>query len=93
MAERIGQEGSEFPDHRAAMRSLFPEGSINEIDAIGHRVVHGGEKFKGPTLVDKSVVKEISELAKFAPLHCHPNVIGIEVMQELLPGCSQCGGF
>jgi acetate kinase len=69
------------------MQTLFPKGSddLKEIEAVGHRVVHGGERFKGPTLVTDEVIKEIKELVKFAPLHCQPNVIGIETLRELLP--------
>lgn len=91
LADRIGQKTSTIsgqevplPDHRAAMHALFPNMDL-KIDAVGHRIVHGGEQFKGPTLVNKEVVKEISKLAKFAPLHCQPNVTGIEVLQEMLP--------
>lgn len=76
-----------LPDYRTAIHALFSgeSNNLNEIEAVGHRVVHGGEQFQGPTLVDKEVLKEISALAKFAPLHCQPNVIGIELLQELLP--------
>lgn len=74
-------------DFRTAMDSLFPKGSkdLDEIDAVGHRVVHGGEQFKGPTLINKEVVDEIIGLAEFSPLHCQPNIIGIQVLHELLP--------
>lgn len=101
LAERIGQKNSSIshiivnqpaqekkmalPDYRTAMHALFSNKNLEEIDAVGHRVVHGGEQFKGPTLVNKEVIKEITKLSKFAPLHCQPNVIGIEVLQELLP--------
>lgn len=101
LAERIGQKNSSIcqiienqpaqeielalPDYRTAMHALFPNKDLEDIDAVGHRVVHGGEQFKDPTLVNKEVIKEISRLSKFAPLHCQPNVIGIEVLQELLP--------
>lgn len=84
-----------LPDHRTAMQALFPAESriFDEIDAVGHRVVHGGESFKSPTLINKEVIKELKELAKFAPLHCQPNVIGIEVLQELLPGVPHVAVF
>lgn len=101
LADRIGQKNSSIchiienqpvrktemvlPDYRTAMCALFPNKGLEDISAVGHRVVHGGEQFKGPILIDKEVIKEISKLAKFAPLHCQPNVIGIEVLQELLP--------
>lgn len=101
LADRIGQKTSSIcqiienqpahekeialPDYRTAMHTLFPNKGLEEIDAVGHRVVHGGEQFKGPALINKEVIKEITKLSKFAPLHCQPNVIGIEVLQELLP--------
>lgn len=101
LAERIGHGASSvsqiienkqaekkevaLPDYRTAMHALFTSEKLKEIDAVGHRVVHGGERFKGPTLVNKEVIKEIKKLSNFAPLHCQPNVIGIEVLQELLP--------
>lgn len=76
-----------LPDHQTAMRALFVSDSwdLSEIEVVGHRVVHGGELFKRPTLVTKEVLKEISELSRFAPLHCQPNVTGIEILHELLP--------
>jgi acetate kinase len=89
---QIAQNGAErkieisLPDHQTAMHALFPAGDpiLKGIDAIGHRIVHGGERFKSPVLINKEVIKEIAELARFAPLHCQPNVIGIEVLQELI---------
>ena len=59
---------------------------VNEIDAIGHRVVHGGEYFKGSALVTDEALKEIEKVAELAPLHNPANIMGIKVMQELLPG-------
>jgi acetate kinase len=85
MVERIGQEASPFQDHPQAMQALFGEKLGFAIDAVGHRIVHGGEKFKGPTLITPEVLQEIKQLAQFAPLHSEPNIIGIEVLQELLP--------
>lgn len=84
----VRREEIALPDYRTAMQALFSNEShaFDEFEAVGHRVVHGGEQFKGPTLVSREVIREISELAKFAPLHCQPNVTGIEVLQELFPG-------
>lgn len=109
LAERIGQKASSIcqiienqpahkkevalPDYRTAMHTLFPNENLKEIDAVGHRVVHGGERFRGPTLINKEVIKEITKLSKFAPLHCQPNVIGIEVLQELLPSIPHIAVF
>ncbi|HEV8051277.1 MAG TPA: acetate kinase, partial [Parachlamydiaceae bacterium] len=84
-----------LPDYYAAMHALFPKKSkdLEEIELVGHRVVHGGEHFKGPVLINQEVIKEISKLAKFAPLHCQPNIIGIEALQELLPAIPHVAVF
>lgn len=109
LAERIGQKSSSIcqivenqpvqereiplPDYRTAMHALFSKKDLEEIDAVGHRVVHGGEQFKGPALVNKEVINEITKLSKFAPLHCQPNVTGIDVLQELLPNIPHVAVF
>ena len=60
--------------------------NVDEIDAIGHRVVHGGEYYDDSVLVDDEVLKNLEELSALAPLHNPANVMGIKVMRELLPG-------
>jgi acetate kinase len=57
---------------------------INEISAVGHRVVHGGEKFHESVLIDEDVKKTIEECIELAPLHNPPNLIGIEACQEIM---------
>jgi len=59
--------------------------NIDEISAIGHRVVHGGEYFKESTLVDEEVIKKIEELIPLAPLHNPANILGMKICQEILP--------
>jgi acetate kinase len=59
--------------------------SMDEIAAVGHRVVHGGEKYSKSTLIDEKVKKLIKECSKIAPLHNPPNIIGIESCEELMP--------
>lgn len=59
--------------------------NINEIDAVGHRVVHGGELFASSVLIDDRVIKEIEANAFLAPLHNPPNIQGIKAAMELLP--------
>ncbi len=109
LAERVGQKNSSIchiienqpaeqkevalPDFHTAMQALFSNHNLIEIEAVGHRVVHGGEYFKGPTPIDKEVIKKITELSKFAPLHCQPNVTGIEVLQDLMPNISHVAVF
>jgi acetate kinase len=60
--------------------------SVDEIDAIGHRVVHGGEKFDRSVLVDADVLEAIKDLSSLAPLHNPANILGIEVCMELMSG-------
>ena len=58
---------------------------LSEIDAVGHRVVHGGEKFTGSVLIDESVEEYIRECSALAPLHNPANLIGIEACRKLMP--------
>lgn len=58
---------------------------IKEIGAVGHRVVHGGEIFKGSALVTDDTIKSLKSLIDLAPLHEPSNILGIEVMRSLLP--------
>lgn len=64
-----------------------------EIFAVGHRVVHGGEKFSEPAIIDDSALRTIEELIPLAPLHNPANVTGIKVMRELLPDVPQVAVF
>ncbi|NVJ53207.1 MAG: acetate kinase [Campylobacteraceae bacterium] len=59
--------------------------SIDEISAIGHRVVHGGEYFKESTIIDKNVIEKIERLIPLAPLHNPAHLLGIKICQELMP--------
>ena len=67
--------------------------NLNEIDAVGHRVVHGGEKFNSSALITKEVEKEIQSVIDLAPLHNPPNLKGIEAMKQLLPTVPQVAVF
>jgi len=66
---------------------------INEIDAVGHRVVHGGEKFSGSVVINDDVMNAMKECIALAPLHNPANIMGIEAMQELLPEAPMVGVF
>ena len=59
--------------------------SLNEIAAVGHRVVHGGERFASSTIIDETVIKAIEECAELAPLHNMANLTGILACQEMMP--------
>lgn len=59
--------------------------SMDEISVVGHRVVHGGEKYSQSVLIDETVMKALEECSKIAPLHNPPNIIGINSCKELMP--------
>jgi acetate kinase len=67
--------------------------NLNEIAAVGHRVVHGGEKFNQSVLVDNAVVTQIEECIDLAPLHNPPNLKGIEAIKDLMPKMRQVAVF
>jgi acetate kinase (EC 2.7.2.1) len=67
--------------------------SLDEINAVGHRVVHGGEKFFSSVLIDDKVLKTIEECGELAPLHNPPNVTGIRACSEILKGVPQVAVF
>ena len=58
---------------------------LNEIDGIGHRVVHGGEKFSDSVLLTDEMIHEIEEISELAPLHNPANIVGIKAFKEVLP--------
>jgi len=65
----------------------------SEIDAVGHRVVHGGETFSGSVLISEEVMKALKDNIELAPLHNPPNIKGIKAVLEHLPNTPQCGVF
>ena len=67
--------------------------NINEIDAIGHRVVHGAEKFSDSVLITPAVMAALEEFVELAPLHNPPNISGIDACAEILPNVPQVGVF
>jgi acetate kinase len=67
--------------------------SLDEIDAVGHRVVHGGEKFAGSVVITEEVIEAMEECTDLAPLHNPPNIIGIRACQELMPNVKMVGVF
>jgi acetate kinase len=60
--------------------------SVDDIDAIGHRAVHGGEDFSGSVMVTDAVINKMKELIPLAPLHNPANIMGMEICQDLMPG-------
>jgi acetate kinase len=67
--------------------------SLHELDAIGHRVVHGGERFNASVLLTDEVIAEVTKCIDIAPLHNPPNLKGIHAMEELIPGIPQVAVF
>lgn len=104
--ERKGDEKVKFDgeiiDHQAGIeyvlgiltsKDLGSIKSFDEIDAVGHRVVHGGEKFRESVLIDDEVIKHIVDYTDLAPLHNPPNLKGIYAMQAFLPNVPQAAIF
>jgi acetate kinase len=99
--ETINLEG-EIVDHQAGIEFLMGvlisknHGSLktlSEIDAVGHRVVHGAERFKSSVLIDEEVIDKLEECIDLAPLHNPPNLKGIYAIKALLPEVPQVGVF
>jgi acetate kinase len=67
--------------------------STSEIDAVGHRVVHGGEKFSGSVIITQEIIDKMEECIDLAPLHNPANLQGIYAITKILPNTSQCGVF
>lgn len=91
-----------IPDHKVAVKLVLdlltdPEAgvikSMEEIDAVGHRVVHGGEEFASSTLITDEVMKALERCSAFAPLHNPPNIIGIKACRAIMPEVPQVGVF
>ncbi|CAM3857612.1 acetate kinase [Alkalicoccus chagannorensis] len=86
------KETLDIPDHEQAVKILLDKltgsgiiQSLNEIDGIGHRVVHGGEKFNDSVLINEDVIRGIEDVSELAPLHNPANLTGIRAFQEVLP--------
>jgi acetate kinase len=97
LVEQIGEPGSTVPDHSAGFRDLMArlaEAGLSEgLEAIGHRVVHGGEEFVEPSVIDAAVIERIRAQIPLAPLHNPSNLTGIEVAFKLRPDLPQVAVF
>ncbi|MBO5008305.1 MAG: acetate kinase [Clostridia bacterium] len=89
-------------DHSDAIKMVIealtgPEHNVipdmSKIDAVGHRVVHGGEVFSGSVVIDDKVMEALKDCIPLAPLHNPANIIGIEACQKAMPGTPQVGVF
>ena len=92
----------DIPEHTEGVKFIFslltdPEigviKDLKEIDAVGHRMVHGGEKFNKSVVLNDEVLKVFEECNDLAPLHNPANLKGVKAVQELMPGLPQVGGF
>jgi len=92
----------DMPSHKEALKividALMHKGygvikSMDEISAVGHRVVHAGEKFAYSVVINDEVMNALKECIDLAPLHNPPNILGIEACKELMPGVSMVGVF
>ena len=99
--EKIKLE-ADMPDHSAAVKIVLDKlldpvdgaiSSLDEINAIGHRVVHGGEKFASSALINDEVLEAIEACNDLAPLHNPANLIGIRACEELMPSVPQVAVF
>ena len=91
-----------LPNHEVAIRNVLAAltnpaygviKDLSEIGAVGHRVVHGGEKFTKSVLIDDSVIAGIKECCDLAPLHNPANLIGIDACMKLMPGVPEVAVF
>ena len=92
----------DIPEHTEGVKFIFslltdPEigviKSLDEIDAVGHRMVHGGEKFNKSVVLTDEVLKTFEECIDLAPLHNPANLKGVKAVSELMPGLPQVGVF
>ncbi len=92
----------DMPDHEVAVQMVLDEltdekygviSDLKEIDAIGHRVVHGGEKFASSVVINDEVMATIEECNPLAPLHNPANLIGIRACQAIMPGVPNVAVF
>ena len=92
--DKIKQE-IDLPDHEVAIKKVLDTlldkeigvlTSLDEIGAIGHRMVHGGEKFSSSVIINEEIIKQIETCNDLAPLHNPANLLGVRACQEVLPG-------
>lgn len=92
----------DMPTHKEALKNVIDAlmdkkygviKDMNEINAVGHRVVHAGEKFAYSVVINEDVVNALKECIDLAPLHNPPNIIGIEACQQLMPGVPMVAVF
>ena len=106
LTHKVGEEKHviEYPvkDHEGAIKLVLeqfthPEygviKSLSEIDAVGHRIVHGGEKFASSVVITDEVIEKVKECSSLAPLHNPAGILGIEACKRLMPNVPMVGVF
>jgi acetate kinase len=98
--EREIKKETELVDHHQAIEEFFKMlleekiiETMDEIKAVGHRIVHGGEKYASSVVIDKTVARDIENYSQLAPLHNPANLLGYQVIKELLPHVIQVAVF
>ncbi|RST76569.1 acetate kinase [Siminovitchia acidinfaciens] len=98
--EKRFKEKLDLPNHELAIKLLLDRlvtngtiRSLNDLDGVGHRVVHGGEKFNDSVLITNETLKEIEDLVELAPLHNPANIVGIKEFHKVLPNVPQAAVF
>ncbi|NLT14369.1 MAG: acetate kinase [Clostridiales bacterium] len=98
----VFKEDISLPTHAEAINAVIEKltskeygviSSLKEIGAVGHRVLHGGQKFSKSVLIDEAVLKAITECIPFGPLHIPANLMGIKACQKIMPGVPQVAVF
>ncbi|MCM8770792.1 MAG: acetate kinase [Candidatus Omnitrophica bacterium] len=82
--EHIGEKGSKIKNHYLGLKLILEK--VNKVSCVGHRVVHGGERFRQPVIINSKVLRDIKSCLGLAPLHNPANLAGILACQKLLPG-------
>ena len=97
--EKIVKEVN-IPNHKEAVHALIKElldnkviKELDEIKGIGHRIVHGGDKYSSSVIITDEVLKEVKNLIPLAPLHNPANITGIEAFMEAIPNAVEVGCF
>ena len=99
--DKIKQE-IDLPDHEVAIKKVLDTlldkeigvlTSLDEIGAIGHRMVHGGEKFSSSVIINEEIIKQIETCNDLAPLHNPANLLGVRACQEVMPGVPNVAVF
>ncbi len=94
------EKKAELKDHGVCVEILINEllenkviSSLDEIKAVGHRLVHGGDKYSESVVIDDKVIKTVEELSDLAPLHNPANLMGVRAFMEKIPNATQVGCF